>query len=312
MKDYLEPVIISIAIVTYNHEKYIAQAIESVINQKTDFAFEIIIGEDCSTDKTRAICIAYQKKYPERIKLILHEKNVGLYKNNLSTWLACTGKFVALCEGDDYWTDPYKLQKQVDFLEQNPEYSTCFHQTTIEYYELGIIRQEFFFKNPTKTSYTFKEIVENWISHTTSLVFRNFFPTYPNHPFFSSEHFYCDRPLEAFLAKQGNFYYLNESMSCFRRHAQNMSKIGDLSDMYMNGARAFQKMIDIFVENKKVLSEQVVRWSLLAAENAFKRKKILKFLKYNLYSLHAIKSLLGLKNYLKCTAFIFINKKIYQ
>jgi len=312
MKDYSHTFIISIAIVTYNHEKYIAQTIESILMQKTDFPIEIIIGEDCSTDKTREICIDYQEKYPEIIKLVLHPKNVGLYKNNLAAWIACKGKYVALCEGDDYWTDPLKLQKQVDFLEHNLEYSTCFHQTTVEYYENGKVRQEPFFKNPSKSTYTFNEIVDNWISHTTSLVFRNFFLSYPNHPFFSSEHFYCDRPLEAFLAKQGNFYFIKESMSCFRRHDQNMSKIGNLSQMYMNGAKAFREMISIFPESKKILSEQVVRWSLLASENAYKRKMYQEFLKYNLHSLHAIKSILGLKNHLKCTVYIFFNRKIYQ
>jgi len=114
--------IVSVMIITYNHEKYIAQAIESALMQKTNFDYEIVIGEDCSTDKTRDIVIEYAKKYPEKIKPILNEENLGAIANLVKTLKHCKGKYVALLEGDDYRTDPYKLQKQVDFLESNPDY----------------------------------------------------------------------------------------------------------------------------------------------------------------------------------------------
>jgi glycosyltransferase involved in cell wall biosynthesis len=109
--------------ITYNHEKYISQAIESVLMQKTNFSLELVIGEDCSADTTRKICIDYKNKYPDFIKLSLPDKNLGMVSNFIYTLLTCTGKYIALCEGDDCWTDPYKLQKQVDFLDKNPEYS---------------------------------------------------------------------------------------------------------------------------------------------------------------------------------------------
>ena len=116
---------VSVEMITYNHEKFIAQAIEGVLMQQTNFPFELIIGEDCSTDNTRQICIEYQAKYPEIIKLILQEKNIGADNNSLSIMNISKGKYVAYCEGDDYWIDPFKLQKQVDFLENNPDYSIC-------------------------------------------------------------------------------------------------------------------------------------------------------------------------------------------
>ena len=118
---------VSVCMITYNHEQFISQAIEGILMQKTDFPIELIIGEDCSTDSTRQICTEYQEKYPDKINLQLRKNNLGFYQNWAVTLQACTGKYIALCEGDDYWTDPLKLQKQVDFLEANPDYSVCSH-----------------------------------------------------------------------------------------------------------------------------------------------------------------------------------------
>jgi glycosyltransferase involved in cell wall biosynthesis len=111
--------IVSIKCITYNHEKYVVKAIESFLMQKTTFRVEIVIGEDCSTDRTREIVFNYAKKYPSIIKIITSNQNVGVSLNGMRTLKAASGKYIALCEGDDYWTDPLKLQKQVDFLEAN-------------------------------------------------------------------------------------------------------------------------------------------------------------------------------------------------
>ena len=124
---------VSVHMITYNHERFIAQAIEGVLMQQTDFAVELVIGEDCSTDGTRAIVRRYGERYPERIRLLLQERNLGARANALATLNACRGQYIALCEGDDYWTDPTKLQKQVDFLESHPECSLCFHRVLVVY-----------------------------------------------------------------------------------------------------------------------------------------------------------------------------------
>jgi glycosyltransferase involved in cell wall biosynthesis len=113
--------LVSVKMITYNHAPFIAQAIEGVIQQKTIFPFELIIGEDCSTDGTREIVLKYQKKYPDIIQVITSENNVGVVKNSYRTRKACRGKYVAFCEGDDYWHNTDKLQKQVDYLENNPK-----------------------------------------------------------------------------------------------------------------------------------------------------------------------------------------------
>jgi glycosyltransferase involved in cell wall biosynthesis len=114
--------LVSVIMLAYNHEAYVSKAVESILAQITNFDYELIIGEDCSTDKTRDIILDYQKRYPDKVKIITSEINVGAIANELRCLKACVGKYIAYCEGDDYWTDPYKLQKQVNFLEANADY----------------------------------------------------------------------------------------------------------------------------------------------------------------------------------------------
>ncbi|HCB62180.1 MAG: hypothetical protein A2W93_10765 [Bacteroidetes bacterium GWF2_43_63] len=144
---------VSVAVVTYNHEKYIAPALDSILKQQTNFKFEIIIRDNCSKDKTTEICQKYAKKNPDKIRHILQPTNVGLRKNNIITWKACRGKYVAMCEGDDYWTDENKLQKQVDLLESNPEYGICFHQTVVEYVDQDGSIKKYLFAPDKKMNY---------------------------------------------------------------------------------------------------------------------------------------------------------------
>ncbi len=108
--------VVSVYMLTYKHEAYIAEAIEAVMAQKTDFEFELILGEDASPDRTREICFEYQKKYPDKIRVLWSEKNVGVSSNDARVLNACRGEYVAYCEGDDYWIDANKLQKQVETI----------------------------------------------------------------------------------------------------------------------------------------------------------------------------------------------------
>lgn len=121
---------------TYNHEKYIKQAINSVLMQKTDFPFDLIIGDDYSFDDTRRICSDYENEYPDKINVIYNNQNLGILKNYINTFYKCNGVYTALLSGDDYWIDEYKLQKQYDFLEKNPDYGlvhTDFNRYYMEY-----------------------------------------------------------------------------------------------------------------------------------------------------------------------------------
>lgn len=129
MERCMEP-LVSILMPTYNHEKYIAQAIESAMSQKTDFAYELLIHDDCSTDGTLSIAKKYANQFPEKIKLLTEEKNVGLMRSYKALLEIACGKYVAILESDDFYVDEKKLQKQVDFLENNNDFglvaSDCF------------------------------------------------------------------------------------------------------------------------------------------------------------------------------------------
>jgi glycosyltransferase involved in cell wall biosynthesis len=114
--------LLSVEIITFNQRDYIAQCIDSVLMQRISFSMEIVIGEDCSTDGTKEIVTEYAKKYSNLIRVVTSDFNVGPQPNSIRTLNACRGKYIALCEGDDYWIDPYKLQKQVDFLESHADY----------------------------------------------------------------------------------------------------------------------------------------------------------------------------------------------
>lgn len=122
--------LVSVHMITYNHERYIRQAIEGVMMQKTDFEFELVIGEDASPDKTREICFEYQKKYPDKIRVLWSENNTfAIGANMVRVDAACRGKYIAFCEGDDYWINPNKLQRQVDAFRNNPKLGMCLMAT---------------------------------------------------------------------------------------------------------------------------------------------------------------------------------------
>lgn len=117
-----QPPVISVFMLAYNHGPYIAQAIQSILDQKTDLDYELVIGEDCSTDNTRAVITSFKERYPEKIRVIENTTNVGMHENFLRTLFSCRGKYLCLCEGDDYWVNPNKLDIQYQFLEANPDY----------------------------------------------------------------------------------------------------------------------------------------------------------------------------------------------
>ena len=121
---------VSVSIVTYNHEKFIGKCLESVLSQKVDFAYEIVVGEDCSTDSTRSILLDYQVRWPERIRLILQERNVGVHRNFQMVLDGCQGDYIAHLDGDDLML-PGKLQKQVDFLDSHPDFVMVTHDVRV-------------------------------------------------------------------------------------------------------------------------------------------------------------------------------------
>ena len=207
---------VSVSMITYNHEKFIAEAIEGVAMQKTNFQFELVIGEDCSTDNTRAICIEYQKKYPDIIKLRLPETNQGMMKNWISNIESGQGKYIALCDGDDYWTDPYKLQKQVDFMEANPDFALCSHST----YTLmcGHLDENIEMERDILT--TEDLISKDWGLLTASIFFRKDAHKTPDWYYTVKN---GDYALQLIVSLSGKIKFLPEYMGVYRQHLGGMS-----------------------------------------------------------------------------------------
>lgn len=169
--------IVSVCAITYNHERYIARCLDGLLMQQTSFPFEVVLGEDCGKDQTRDIIRAYEQKYPTIIKPIYHEQNVGAARNLFQYCLpAAKGKYIAICDGDDYWTDPHKLQRQVDFLEQHPDCVMNFHRVRQVDQDDNIIQQQE--PSPAVRFYSRHDILHISIP-TLSVVYRNCLGQYP-------------------------------------------------------------------------------------------------------------------------------------
>lgn len=209
--------LVSICCITYNQEKYVRDALEGFLMQKTTFPFEIIIHDDASVDRTADIIQEYEKKYPALITAIYQSENQ--YSSGMRgiaarfTFPKARGKYIAICEGDDYWTDPYKLQKQVDFLEQNMDYSICFHKVRIQKGDLYL--EDYITKVPSISSAINDLLIGNYL-HTCSVIFRKPPGDFPPKYFYKLP--IGDYPLWIYVARFGKIFYLNETMAIYRVH----------------------------------------------------------------------------------------------
>ena len=205
---------LSVCMITYNHELFISEAIESVIRQKTEFDFELIISDDCSTDSTSSIIQSYKRQFPEIIRIILRPKNLGMIPNFLQTVIECKGKYVAFLEGDDYWTDDYKLQKQVDLLERKPDIAVCFHPVKIINQHTGIFETTKT-KKINRVTKTQDILLFNYIA-TCSVVYRNLdkgvFPDWIR-PLSMG-----DWPVHILNSLNGDILFLPDYMAVYRLH----------------------------------------------------------------------------------------------
>lgn len=199
---------------TYNQEGFITQAIEGVLMQETNFKYELVIGEDFSTDRTRAICEEYAAVNPEKIKLLPSYQNRGLIHNFISTYKECDGKYVAICDGDDFWTDPKKLQKQVDFLESNPDFSIVFTSFKFLFPDGRMEVKDY---KKVKQISTFNDLIfGNYISSVTA-VFRNK-KNENDFPAWIGKCPYGDWPLYLWTTRQGSkIKYLDDVTAVYRR-----------------------------------------------------------------------------------------------
>ena len=205
---------VSVAMLAYNHERFIMQAIESVLMQETDFPIELVIGEDCSTDATREIVKKFAAHYPNVIRTILHERNVGMHRNSEAVGKACRGHYIACLEGDDYWTCPHKLQKQVNFLDQHPDYSLCGHRVMHIFDKCPECSPHF---SPVQEeSGTIEDILRWNYLPSCSVVYRA--GLLAELPAWLQQLPHGDWPLWVLLAERGRIGFFNEIMAHYRVH----------------------------------------------------------------------------------------------
>jgi glycosyltransferase involved in cell wall biosynthesis len=241
---------VSVCITVYNHEKFLKECLDSVVCQLTNFKFEVIIGEDCSTDNTRQIVIEYAEKYPELIFPILYEQNQGTKQcpgkgNFTNTFYQCKGKYIVHIEGDDYLTDPNKLQIQFNYLNENPEASACFHNAMVVYDDLQLPAYEI-----NKTDQKLKIFPEDllyekevWFMATASVMFRRKLINERFPEWFLK----CksgDIPLYCMLSSQGYIGYIAKNMCVYRKHAGGLS----MTDIHHNAN---------FIENRIFMYESI-------------------------------------------------------
>ncbi len=222
-----EPIMVSVAMIAYNVDKYIEEAIESVLDQESDFRVELVVGEDCSTDSTRQIALDYQKKYPSIIKVLLPKKNQGLTPNCVATINNCNGKYIAMLDSDDYWTSKDKLQKQIDFLEQNEEYAGSGHQSMKIYDDRPDIEVQF---GETETKdYSLLDMITHRKFHTSSFVFRRAIweQTGGIPPSISSN----ERAIYPMVAIFGKINYFSDNMCVYRFSGYGLSSRIDYKEL---------------------------------------------------------------------------------
>ena len=242
--------------VTYQHAAFIKQAIEGALAQQADFPFEILIGEDGSTDGTREICLEYARRQPGRIRVSLRDRTEVLAggtpayiaRNFLMSLREAHGEFIALCEGDDYWTDPTKLQQQVDYLRANPDCVGCFHDTRLVDAMGQTLRESYFQSDQEK--FTQRDALESLLSRepTCSLVFRRAALTEPLPEWYLS--LPCDLFLDLVLTNHGSLGFVRRNMGAYRQHATGI----------WSGQREANKIIEL-----------IFRYKLLLADSSFRK-----------------------------------------
>lgn len=208
--------LVSVCMITYKHEMYIEQAITSILAQKVPFPMELVIVNDNSPDNTDDIVNRIIKEHPSGgiIKYIKHPTNIGAIPNFHFSFKVAKGKYIAICEGDDYWTDTNKLNKQIDFLEKNPDYSASFHDVIMKRKDEEISFANYKKKEINETVY-FKDVINTvWLIPTCSFVFRKSKMILP--PFFDKLN-YGDFPLFCCILINSKAYYLKEQMGVYRR-----------------------------------------------------------------------------------------------
>lgn len=242
--DIYKSIVVSIIVLTYNHEKYICQALDSILSQIVDFKIEILIGDDASTDKTPEILNGY--KSIDCVCIFRRKRNIGATENFVDLVKRASGNYIASCEGDDYWNDPYKLQKQVDFLLENPLYVGCTHDVLLVDDCGEPIKNQKLKWVCNKPVYNYKDFKGVYLpGHPVSMVYRNIISNDKKIcEFIPSVHRNIgDRTIAMYLSAKGNIARINETLACYR-----VMNCGNLTSLeYMSNP--YGKLVDMKITN---------------------------------------------------------------
>lgn len=230
---------VSVCVVTYNQEKYIAECLQSLVGQKTNFNFEIIVGEDCSTDKTREMVEEYAVKYPEIIVKNFHSENIGAVKNMISTYKMAKGKYIAHIDGDDYAL-PGKLQRQFDTLEKNSDCVICTHDMLLLNKEGAVSKRTF--RRHSKKLNTLIDLYAQlpFFAHSSKMFVNDLDNSFWNalHPMA------LDIEVHVQQAKQGSVYHIDEPLGCYRAFSGVSSQVKGLNPVIPKGCiRIFEEAL---------------------------------------------------------------------
>ncbi|WP_426350467.1 glycosyltransferase family 2 protein [Alloiococcus sp. CFN-8] len=277
----MKDIMVSIAVITYGHEKYIRNALDSILTQNTEYNYEILIGEDNSPDNTREILLEYKEKYPEIIQLVLRDVNIGATKNICDLWRKARGKYIATLEGDDYWIDNLKLQKTIDFLEQNTSYLAVSHRIEERTLDNKVIAQ-----HPeialTGKEFTIEEFLKGNYYSAVATVFRNFVIESPSSiDIVEYAHWLVgDYTICMILLDKGKVFVLNDIMSVYRSRSkageQNYNSITDSIKQYKDHLEVVNAN-NLYYKGKYDFSLEYINKSILAFINSIKSKQIKDF-----------------------------------
>lgn len=223
--------LVSVFMMAYNHDKFIEKAIESVIYQKTNFDFELVIGDDFSRDHTRSVIMAMNEKFPGKLKLLFHNEHIGAVANQMAVLSACTGKYIAFCEGDDFWIDDHKLHSQIVLLESDPEVSLVYSDIiTVDKNGKQVVNENLdLVRNRYRSGYLFTDLLAgNFINTCTAVVRRDKLPEGIHD---ANKYWYCyDYWLWLRIAARGKIHFIDKATSAYRIHESNVSKTTEFKD----------------------------------------------------------------------------------
>ncbi len=299
--------VVSIVMITYNHEKFIKKAVESILMQETDFDFELLLANDASSDGTNKVILEILSSHPkaDKITYIHREKNIGMMPNFLETLSKAKGQYIAICEGDDYWTDHKKLQKQVDFLDTHLEYTVCYHNVKELSKEGSLTDSQL--NKIEDGDLDFQQLLQGNKIHTPSVMYRKIFEEIPQ---WLKDSPLGDYPLHLIHAKKGKVYCIAENMAVYRKEVGVWSTLSELKIAEKN-VKAYQCLTeskDFSTEEKniffRIINSQIekinqlqypnyAQWKIehekerkntffLQAEEKILKKNLVQWLKFNL------------------------------